>query len=202
MIYSLGHSTLSQEQFLALVRPVKMLLDVRSHPTSKWPHFNKDQLADWLTSHGVDYVWEPNLGGWSERHLHHRGWAEQRGVAIDVYAAGHFPKQRIALASGKSGPAWTNLGLLDYSWFMATPEFLRAAEQLLMRGQAITVGIMCAEATWWRCHRSMIADYLYYRGVTVQHLLGKRAQPHPIGDRLQRYDPEIRAVWDDMSMRQ
>jgi len=31
--------------------------------------------------------------------------------------------------------------------------------------------IMCAEALWCRCHRSMIADALCARGVEVVHIL-------------------------------
>jgi uncharacterized protein (DUF488 family) len=39
---------------------------------------------------------------------------------------------------------------------------------------------MCAEAVWWRCHRSLIADYLKARGVEVLHVLGaKKVEPHP-----------------------
>jgi uncharacterized protein (DUF488 family) len=41
--------------------------------------------------------------------------------------------------------------------------------------------MMCAEAVPWRCHRSLIADALLARGVTVQHILGAgRTQPHTL----------------------
>jgi uncharacterized protein (DUF488 family) len=30
---------------------------------------------------------------------------------------------------------------------------------------------MCAEAVWWRCHRSLVSDYLKARGVEVLHIL-------------------------------
>jgi len=30
---------------------------------------------------------------------------------------------------------------------------------------------MCAEAVYWRCHRSMIADFLKSEGVGVTHIL-------------------------------
>jgi uncharacterized protein (DUF488 family) len=40
---------------------------------------------------------------------------------------------------------------------------------------------MCAEAVWWRCHRSMIADALYVRGVKVVHILdAKHSVVHPM----------------------
>jgi uncharacterized protein (DUF488 family) len=39
---------------------------------------------------------------------------------------------------------------------------------------------MCAEAVWWRCHRSLISDYLKARGIEVIHILdASKTQPHP-----------------------
>ena len=39
---------------------------------------------------------------------------------------------------------------------------------------------MCAEALWWRCHRSLIADYLKALGATVIHLSDeKQTEEHP-----------------------
>ena len=39
---------------------------------------------------------------------------------------------------------------------------------------------MCAEAVWWRCHRSLISDYLKVRGMEVMHILdANKAEPHP-----------------------
>ena len=39
---------------------------------------------------------------------------------------------------------------------------------------------MCAEAVWWRCHRSLISDYLKARGIEVMHILGaNKIEPHP-----------------------
>jgi len=41
--------------------------------------------------------------------------------------------------------------------------------------------IMCSEAVWWRCHRSMIADALCARGVEVVHILdGNHGVAHPM----------------------
>jgi uncharacterized protein (DUF488 family) len=40
---------------------------------------------------------------------------------------------------------------------------------------------MCAEAVWWRCHRSMIADALSVRGIEVMHILdAKHNVVHPM----------------------
>jgi uncharacterized protein (DUF488 family) len=39
---------------------------------------------------------------------------------------------------------------------------------------------MCAELLWWRCHRSLISDYLTAcRGVEVIHILKSgKTEPH------------------------
>ena len=39
---------------------------------------------------------------------------------------------------------------------------------------------MCAEAVWWRCHRSLISDYLKVRGIEVMHILdANKIESHP-----------------------
>ena len=40
---------------------------------------------------------------------------------------------------------------------------------------------MCAEAVPWRCHRSLIADALLARGITVSEITsGVRTRPHSL----------------------
>src|SRR5271169_4357624 len=46
-IFTMGHSTHTIEDFLALLsqHEVKLLADVRSYPSSRrWPHFNQEEL--------------------------------------------------------------------------------------------------------------------------------------------------------------
>jgi uncharacterized protein (DUF488 family) len=39
---------------------------------------------------------------------------------------------------------------------------------------------MCAEAVWWQCHRSLIADFLKAQGREVIHILSAgKTQVHP-----------------------
>ena len=41
------------------------------------------------------------------------------------------------------------------------------------------VAVMCAEAVPWRCHRSLIGDYLVLeKKRKVEELVGTRARPH------------------------
>jgi uncharacterized protein (DUF488 family) len=202
VIYTLGHSTLGLEAFLALVKPLQVVMDVRSHPTSRWSLFLRESLEPLLRTVGVEYVWEPDLGGWSERFPQHRNWATAHGVDFAVYTMGKFPKQRIAAQVGlTTGQAcWTNQGLLDYSWFMATPEYLAAFDRLRQLGVSNHIGIMCAEILPWKCHRSLIADHLVFTGADVLHLQPKLmlhsrmvTTPH----RLTRYHADILRVWRD-----
>ena len=36
------------------------------------------------------------------------------------------------------------------------------------------VAVMCAEAVWWQCHRMLLSDALTARGVEVQHIMSQR----------------------------
>jgi uncharacterized protein (DUF488 family) len=77
---------------------------------------------------------------------------------------------------------------------METEEFQKGIELLLgAAAEAGPTAIMCAEAVWWRCHRSLIADYLKARGVEVLHILGaNKVEPHP-------YTPAARIVDGELS---
>ena len=40
---------------------------------------------------------------------------------------------------------------------------------------------MCAEVLPWRCHRSLIADALFARGIEVRHIMSKtQAKTHAL----------------------
>ena len=42
-----------------------------------------------------------------------------------------------------------------------------------------TTAYMCAEAVYWRCHRSMVPDYLKAKGWNVIHIFSeKQMQKH------------------------
>jgi uncharacterized protein (DUF488 family) len=223
MLFTIGHSTLSQPDFLAMLGGrVETVIDVRSHPTSKWAQFDRLNLRHWLPDAKVGYEWWPELGGWDRRHERYAKSFEKKGVDLHVYAKGKFPKQRIgkkfpdAVDSAQLDlphirPKWTNVGLYDYSWFMYLGEFLEGADRLIERGKTEDLGFMCAECLYWRCHRSMISDYLAFRGVEAFHLQphirqknkvkfvdGFRLLPHSkvLGNRLERYEPEILAKWE------
>jgi len=64
---------------------------------------------------------------------------------------------------------------------METEEFQKGVQRLLdLAAKAGPTAIMCAEAVWWRCHRSLISDYLKTRRIEVMHILdANKARLHP-----------------------
>lgn len=214
MIYTIGHSTYDAKDFAAMSGGrYTTLIDTRTHPGSRaHPQWNRDRCRRWLPEVvGIEYTWWPEIGGWT---LDQKGWAEEMleyGVDISLYLGRDFPKQRIAAKEQPhQDPGWTNTGLRDYSFFTMTRDFLTAADALIERGKQEDVAIMCCECQWWRCHRSMIADHLLWRGVDCIHIMphlrqknkvkyvdGAKLVPHSsvIGDRLERYEPPVRRAW-------
>ena len=155
-IYSIGHSTHSLEELVSLLRQhrVGVLADVRTAPGSRrLPQFGRASLTAELPPRGLAYVHLPELGG--------------------------FRRPR----PDSRNTAWRNESFRGYADHMESPEFQVGLERLLgpMEGGGYAVAVMCAEAVPWRCHRSLIADALLARGITVQHILGAgRTQPHTL----------------------
>jgi uncharacterized protein (DUF488 family) len=177
VIVSVGHSTLSQDSFLDLLgrAGVPLVWDVRSYPTSRWEWFKRGRLEEWLPAAGVQYVWAPALGG----------RRPMPGPGDPLHAAATTEAQ-----------GWQEQGFASYQWHMATPAFFEAADQLVQLGRQGTVAIMCSEGVWWRCHRSMIADYLVTAGADVVHLQPRRLDHATVvAERLPRYAPSVLSAW-------
>lgn len=143
-IFTVGHSTLPLEDFIALLGEygIARLADIRTVPRSRHnPQFNGDTLGKALRAHKTDYVALPVLGG-----LRH---------------------------SRKDSPntGWRNTSFRGYADYMQTEEFLQGLEELIALSQEKRTAIMCAEAVPWRCHRSLVADALCIRGIPVVEIL-------------------------------
>jgi len=77
--------------------------------------------------------------------------------------------------------AWRNASFRAYADHMSTPDFAHGLDGLLEISTRARTAIMCSEAVWWRCHRSMIADALCVRGIEVVHVLdAKHTVSHPM----------------------
>ena len=150
MIYSIGHSTRSIDDFVALLKAheVTRLADIRSLPRSRrHPHFSIERLSVSLPAEGIAYRHCPGLGG--------------------------LRKPRPD--SGNS--AWRHAGFRGYADYMQTPAFEAALAALIEYASDSGGAMMCAEAVWWRCHRQLVADALVARGVAVRHIASATAAP-------------------------
>jgi uncharacterized protein (DUF488 family) len=165
-VWTIGHSTRSGGEFAAILMTyrVKVLVDVRSFPGSRrYPQFNKTSLAETLPEIGITYAHLPSLGG-------------RRKPNVD-----------------SKNTAWKNASFRAYADYMETEEFKEGIKELLELAREARTAIMCAEAVWWRCHRSLIADYLKAQGLLVTHIIDStHTQPHP-------YTSAARIVDGDLS---
>ena len=82
---------------------------------------------------------------------------------------------------------------------METEGFRAGIERLLELARRKRTAVMCAEAVWWKCHRSLIADYLKAAGVDMRHIIdGTDSEIHPytsaarFEDGKLSYSPEVR----------
>ena len=142
-IFTVGHSTRSIEDFIALLSAhgVQQLVDVRTVPRSRHnPQFGAEQLSESLQQAGISYRQMRALGG-----LRHA-----RRDSINT--------------------AWRNASFRGYADYMQTAEFNDAVDELIDVARQSRTAIMCAEAVPWRCHRSLIADALLVRGVHVAEI--------------------------------
>ncbi len=152
-VWTIGHSSRSIGQFRSLLRAhaIETIADVRRHAGSrKHPHFHPQALADALLSSGIGYQPFTELGG------------------------------RRPTRDDSPHTVWRNPSFRGYADYMDSPEFAAGLERLMRLAREFRTAIMCSEALWWRCHRSMIADALKARGVRVLHILGEApAKEHP-----------------------
>jgi uncharacterized protein (DUF488 family) len=143
-IFTVGHSTLPLDEFIALLKGygIKCLVDIRTVPRSRHnPQFNGDTLRVALRTQGIEYVPLRALGG-----LRHA-------------------------RPDSSNTGWRNASFRGYADYMQTEEFARGLAQLTTLSGAQRTAIMCAEAVPWRCHRSLVADALSVRGIPVIEIL-------------------------------
>src|ERR1700747_1564397 len=71
VIFTLGHSTLPIDRFIALlgIYGIERLVDIRTIPRSRHnPQFDGTTLAAALSAEGIDYVHHPELGGLRRAH--------------------------------------------------------------------------------------------------------------------------------------
>jgi uncharacterized protein (DUF488 family) len=144
VIFTIGHSTHSMQDFITLLKKhsISKVADIRTIPRSKHvPQFNQDTLSQSLRAASIGYIHMETLGGLRK------------------------PKK------DSPNKAWRNPSFRGFADYMQTQDFEKGLEQLVQLAQRDHVVILCAEALPWRCHRSLIADALLTRGISVQHIM-------------------------------
>lgn len=153
LIYTIGHSTRTLEEFVHLLHTfdIELLADIRHFPGSRrYPYFNKEALELSLPQNNIKYVHFVDLGG-------------RRKTNPDSI-----------------NTAWRLKAFRGYADYMETDAFKNAAIQLAERALKQRTAYMCSEAVWWSCHRSMVSDYFKMNGWKVLHIMdGSTAKEHP-----------------------
>jgi len=143
-IYTIGHSTRRVEEFTGTLRAhsIQAVIDIRAFPGSRrFPHFNRQSLENVLRAEGFEYRWLEALGG-------------RRPRTLEV----------------SPNPALRNASFRNYADHMLTPEFKKAAGDLIEIAGQWRAAIMCAERLYFRCHRMLVSDWLLAHGHEVLHI--------------------------------
>ena len=152
-IWTIGHSTRSFEEFIHMLNSfnIELVADIRSFPGSrKFPQYNKETLELSLPQNSIQYVHLKSLGG----------------------------RRRMMPESKNTG--WRHAAFRGYADYMETDAFIKGIIELENLALEKRAAFMCSEAVWWRCHRSMVSDYLKVRNWKVMHIMDiGRIQEHP-----------------------
>ncbi len=152
-LLTVGHGTLAADAFASLITAagIEVIVDVRSFPASRrHPQFGRDAMERWLADAGVEYRWEPRLGGRRQP----RPDTPHRALRVPAFRG--------------------------YADHMETAEFQAALTDVLAGADRERTAVMCAESVWWRCHRRLLADAaVLLHGTAVEHLFHDgREAPH------------------------
>ena len=164
-IWTIGHSTRTLDEFIQMLQSfqIDLVADIRSFPGSRrYPQFNKEALAVSLPESNIRYIHLRELGG------------------------------RRKVRPHSINTAWRVAAFRGYADYMETDAFKTAIAELEDIASKDRTAYMCSEAVWWRCHRSLVSDYLKINGWTVMHIMGiGKMNEHPytsaatiVGDQL------------------
>lgn len=224
-VYTIGHSNHTITTFSAMLmgNRITKIWDIRYKPNSKWPAYKQATLDVTCKKLGIRYDHFSSLSGWRKPSLEDIIEYRKYGVDLTAYRS-TFPKARTkgkwsvrglhpycpvhgfdgtklpgeaCICGGEDQPPfWDNIGLWDYQWHMLTGVFWVGMSCLMQAAQCDKIALLCGEEDWTRCHRSMIADFLMYRGVDVTHLSPDATTLHSqLGYRLRNYHPSILRHW-------
>jgi len=152
-VWTIGHSTRTLEELIEMLHSFKieMVADIRSYPGSRrYPQFNKEALEISLPENNIQYIHLKELGG-------------RRKENPD-----------------SKNTAWRHIAFRGYADYMETDAFKEGIKNLETIALKQRTAYMCSEAVWWRCHRSMVSDYLKVHGWKVMHIMAvAKEEEHP-----------------------
>lgn len=152
-VWTIGHSTRTLEELIEMLHSFKieMVADIRSYPGSRrYPQFNKESLEVSLPENQIQYVHIKKLGG------------------------------RRKVNPESKNTVWRHPAFRGYADYMETEDFKEGIKELEKMALEKRTAYMCSEAVWWRCHRSMVSDYLKVHGWKVMHIMGVgKEEEHP-----------------------
>jgi uncharacterized protein (DUF488 family) len=145
-VYTIGHSTRTLGDLISALQAhrIETLVDIRAFPMSRrLPQFNRTSLEETLPAAGIRYVWMKTLGGYRKKTLD-----ESPNIAL------------------------RNQSFRNYADYMLTPEFEQAASELVGLAEQSRAVYMCAERSFFQCHRRLVSDWLVAHGHEVLHIDG------------------------------
>ena len=143
-VYTIGHSTRTLDELIAALQAheIKVLVDIRAFPMSRrLPHFNRESLEKALPQTGIEYRWEPRLGG-----------------------------RRKKIREDSPNLALRNDSFRNYADYTLTEEFKAAIHDVIKLAEETNTAIMCAERVYFQCHRMLVSDWLALHGHKVLHI--------------------------------
>lgn len=176
MLFTIGHTNHSQEDFLKLLRKydITYILDVRSTPFSQFTsQFNKDVIADYLKGNGVNYK---HMGKFFGARPNDDGLYTEEGY-LDFEKARESDNFKIGMNN-------VILGL----------------------EKGFNIALMCTEKDPFDCHRAiMVSRGFELNGIEVNHILpdGKLLSQVELDNRLlDKYYPDRNQMsfFSDISM--
>ena len=164
-VWTIGHSTRKFQELVEMLHSfnIQMLVDVRSYPGSRrYPEFNKETLEKTLPENNITYFHLKNLGG------------------------------RRKVNAGSENTGWRHPAFRGYADYMETDAFKEAIKRLELIAEETRTAYMCSEAVWWRCHRSMVSDYLKVHGWRVMHIMAVgKSEEHPYTEPARIFNGEL-----------
>ncbi|GAA3714603.1 DUF488 domain-containing protein [Salinicoccus jeotgali] len=162
-VYTVGHSTNSQTEFLKLLAYEKIdyIADIRAFPHSrKHPHFDIEQMSEWLEDSHITYRHHPLLGG---------------------------RKSTSSVVGSNLNDGWHNQSFHNYADYTLTDEFMEGMQEIKAIADDYKVACMCSERHPARCHRLIISNWMAANGWDVHHLIYDKDAPQVVEHELGKW---------------